>query len=231
MMKIEVWSDVVCPWCYVGKRNLERALGQFAQADKVEIEWKSFELNPDAPPHRPGSYVERISKKYGIPVGEARARMAHLISVGAEAGIDFRFDDMQPGNTFEAHRLLHLAKSRGVQNELKERLFLATFTEGHPIGVRDTLAKLAADVGIPEEDSRRLFESRDYAQEVRDDEVAAMELGVTGVPFFVFDRRFAAAGAQPPDTFVTLLERAWREANPIDVVTDGVTCEGDVCEI
>ena len=231
-MKIEIWSDVVCPWCYVGKRNLEQALAQFAHADAVEIEWKAFELNPDAPPNRPGSYVERIAKKYGLPIGEARARMAHLTSVGAEAGIDFRFDDMQPGNTFEAHRLLHLAKSLGLQNELKERLFFALFTEGHPIGDRDALVKLAADVGIPEDESRRVFESREYAQEVRDEEVEAMELGVTGVPFFVFDRRFAASGAQPVDTFVTLLDRAWREANPMEVVTgDGVSCEGDACEI
>src|SRR4051812_10450526 len=141
-MHIQVWSDVVCPWCYVGKRNLERALGEFEHADDVKVEWKSYELDPDAPRRRPGSYVERIAQKYAISGAEARARMAKIISVGADAGIEFRFDEAQPGNTFDAHRLLRLAASRGLQSELKERLFAATFTEGQPIADHDTLVKL-----------------------------------------------------------------------------------------
>src|SRR5689334_9097341 len=172
-MKIEIWSDVVCPWCYVGKRHLEQALSTFPHADDVEIEWKAYELDPGAPAVRPGSYMDRLASKYGIPVGEARARMARIISVGAEAGIDFRFDHARPGNTFDAHRLLHLASSVGLQDELKERLFAATFTEGQPIGDRDSLLKLAVDVGIAEADARRVLDTDEYADAVRADEAEA----------------------------------------------------------
>src|SRR3954471_15572373 len=159
LMKIEIWSDVVCPWCYVGKRHLEHALSTFHHADDVEIEWKSYELDPSAPPVRPGTYMERLSSKYGISTGEARARMSRIVSVGADAGIEFRFDHARPGNTFDAHRLLHLAASVGLQDELKERLFTATFTDGQTIGDRETLVKLAVDVGIAEADARRVLEN------------------------------------------------------------------------
>ena len=231
-MKIEIWSDVVCPWCFVGKRHLEEALHGFAHADAVEIVWKSYELDPGAPSVRPGSYVERISSKYGIPVGEARARMARIISVGANAGIDFRFDDARPGNTFDAHRLLHLAASVGLQDELKERLFAAAFTEGHPIGDGETLVKLAVDIGIAEADARRVLETAEYTEAVRADELEAMELGVQGVPFFVFDRRYAVSGAQPASLLLEVLERAWQEGAPIEVVGgEDDLCEGDACEL
>jgi predicted DsbA family dithiol-disulfide isomerase len=229
-MQIQVWSDVVCPWCYVGKRNLEHALADFAHADDVQVEWRSYELDPEAPLRRPGSYVERIAKKYGLTVAEARARMARIIGVGAAAGIDFRFDDAQPGNTFDAHRLLHLAGTLGVQHELKERLFAATFTEGQPIGDRDVLVKLALDAGIPETDARRVLESREYADAVRNDEVEAMELGVRGVPFFVIDGRYGVSGAQPADVMRGVLERAWNEARTIETIDSDAVCDDDSCE-
>jgi predicted DsbA family dithiol-disulfide isomerase len=229
-MQIQVWSDVVCPWCYVGKRNLEHALADFAHADEVQVEWRSYELDPEAPRRRPGSYVERIARKYGLSVSEARARMARIISVGADAGIDFRFDDAQPGNTFDAHRLLHLAGALGVQHELKERLFAATFTEGQPIGDRDVLVKLALDAGVPEADARRVLESREYADAVRNDEVEAMELGVRGVPFFVIDGRYGVSGAQPPDVMRGVLDRAWKEAHTIETIDGDAVCDDDSCE-
>jgi predicted DsbA family dithiol-disulfide isomerase len=229
-MQVQVWSDVVCPWCYVGKRNLERALADFAHASDVHVEWKAYELDPEAPLRRPGNYVERIASKYGLSVSEARARMARIIGIGAGAGIDFRFDDAQPGNTFDAHRLLHLAMSLGVQNELKERLFAATFSEGQAISDRDVLVKLALDVGIPEADARRVLESREYADAVRNDEVEAMELGVRGVPFFVIDRRYGVSGAQPPDVLLGVLERAWNEANAIETIGGDAVCDDGSCE-
>src|SRR4051794_603050 len=157
-MKIEIWSDVVCPWCFVGKRHLEQALARFPHADEVDVQWKAYELDPNAPAERPGGYVERLAAKYGVSVGEARARMARIIGVGADAGIDFRFEHARPGNTFDAHRLLHLAGAVGLQDELKERFFSATFTDGHPIGDREALLKLAVDVGIAEADARRGLE-------------------------------------------------------------------------
>ena len=232
-MKIEIWSDVVCPWCYVGKRNLETALASFPHAAEVQVEWKAYELDPNAPAERPGSYVERIASKYGLPVGEARARMARIISVGAEAGIDFRFDSARPGNTFDAHRLLHHAAARGLQNELKERLFVATFTDGRPIGARHTLLEIAPEAGLDEDEARCVLEGEEYTDEVRADEAEAMQLGVQGVPFFVFDRRLAVGGAQPPEVMLQVLERVWRESQPVEVLTPAgdASCEGDACEV
>src|SRR4051795_6079349 len=188
-MRIEIWSDVVCPWCYVGKRHLEQALDRFAHRDAVEIVWRAYELDPHAPRQRSGSYPERIARKYGISEDQARASIQRMVNAGADAGIDLRFDDLRGGNTFDAHRLLCFARSLGVQNELKERLLLATFTEGRPIGDRETLVELAGDVGIAEADARRVVESDDFGHEVREDEARAMEIGVTGVPFFLFDGR------------------------------------------
>ena len=208
-MRIEVWSDVVCPWCYIGKRNLEAALRSFEHADAVEVVWRSYELDPTGPRQRSGSYVERIARKYGIDVGAARASMARMVSAGAEAGVDLRFETLRAGNTFDAHRLLHHAREVGVQHELKERLFAATFTEGEPIGDPDTLVRLAADVGIAPDDARRALEEGRFADAVRADEAEAEDVGVQGVPYFVVDRRFAVPGAQAPDVFLRVLDRAW----------------------
>jgi predicted DsbA family dithiol-disulfide isomerase len=233
LMRVEIWSDVVCPWCAIGRRNLQQALEGYEHADDVEVVWRSYELDPGAPAERTGSYVEHLAHKYGIPAAEARARLARVVSVGAEAGVDFRFDDARPGNTFDAHRLLHLAAELGVQDDLKGRLFDATFTEGRPVGDRDTLVAVAVDSGIAEADARRVLESDAYADEVRADEAEGHAIGVQGVPFFVVDRRYGAAGAQPPEVLRELLERAWREANPIEVVVGGPAgaCDGDGCEI
>ena len=233
-MRIEIWSDVVCPWCYVGKRHLEQALDRFAHRDSVEIVWRAYELDPNAPPERSGSYPERIARKYGISEAQARSSIQRIVDAGAEAGIDFRFDDLRAGNTLDAHRLLHFAASQGLQNELKERLLFATFTEGHPIGDRETLVKLAADVGLAESDTRRVLNSGEFGREVREEEAEAMEMGATGVPYFVFDRRFAVPGAQAPETLLQVLERAWSAANPIEIIGDTDTdaaCEGDACDL
>ena len=210
-MKVEIWSDVICPWCYVGKRNFDAALSGFEYRGEVDVVWRAYELDPNAPPERSGSYIERISRKYGISPDDARQRMSRIVTLGAAAGIEFRFDELRAGNTFDAHRLLHLARSLGRQQELQERLFAATFSEGHPIGERETLVKLAADVGLAEADVQGMLESRDFADDVRADEVEALELGVSGVPFFAFDRRYAVAGAQAPAVLVEVLERAWAE--------------------
>ena len=215
-VKIEVWSDVVCPWCYVGSRHLAEALRRFPHADQVEVEWRSYELDPRAPAQRPGSYVERLSRKYGVPPGQARARLSRIIQVGADAGIEFRFDDARLGNTFDAHRLLHLARAHGRQEALKDRLFAAAFTEGRPIGDRETLVALAVEADLPEPDARRVLESDEHAADVRADEADALEVDVDGVPFFLVDRRFMIPGAQSPETMVTILERAWRKTHPTE---------------
>lgn len=211
-MKVDVWSDIVCPWCYIGSRNLEQALASFAHADQVELVWRSFELDPRVPAERQGTYVEHLGRKYGTAPEEARAHLDRIVSAGAKAGVDLRFDVARPGNSFDAHRLLHLARALGLQHRLKQRLFTAMFTEGHPIGDRDTLVRLAADVGIPEDEARLAFEDEELAADVRAEETTAHDLGVQGVPFFVFDRRLAVSGAQPPEVLLEVLDRAWLDA-------------------
>jgi predicted DsbA family dithiol-disulfide isomerase len=208
-MKIEVWSDVVCPWCFVGSRHLDQALARFEHADEVEVEWRSYELDPNGPPERSGTYLERIARKYRVPVEEAGARVGRIVQIGAEAGIDFRFDIARLGNTFNAHRLLHLARTVGRQAELENRLFTAAFSEGRRIGDPETLVELAVEAGIAEADARRVLEGGEHAEDVRADEAAAMEIGVDGVPFFRIDERFIIPGAQAPETIVAILDRAW----------------------
>jgi predicted DsbA family dithiol-disulfide isomerase len=208
-MKIEVWSDVVCPWCFVGSRHLDQALARFEHADEVEVEWRSYELDPNGPPERSGTYLERIARKYRVPVEEAGARVGRIVQIGAEAGIDFRFDIARLGNTFNAHRLLHLARTFGLQAELENRLFTAAFSEGRRIGDPETLVELAVEAGIAEADARRVLEGGEHSEDVRADEAAAMEIGVDGVPFFRIDERFIIPGAQAPETIVAILDRAW----------------------
>ena len=218
-MKVEIWSDVVCPWCYIGKRHFERALERFVHRDEVEIEWKSFELDPSAPKEREGAYADRLAAKYGVSKGEAQAMIARVVNAGSSAGIDFRFDVSRPGNTFDAHRVLHLAKKHGLQHELEERLFAATFTEGAPVGDRDSLVDVAASVGLDPAEVRATLDDDLFADDVRADEREAAEIGVRGVPFFVFDRKYGVSGAQPPEAFAEVLQRVWREANPIEVIS------------
>ena len=231
---IEIWSDVVCPWCYIGKRNLEAALADFAHADEVEVRWRAFELDPQAPAAREGDYAGRLARKYGTGRGEAQAMIDRMTATAAEVGLDFRFDRARPGNTFDAHRLLHLAAERGVQDDLKERFLLATFTEGEPISDHGTLARLAAQVGLDADEVVAVLAGDAYVAEVRADERLAAQLDVTGVPFFVVDGRYALPGAQPPDLLLRVLERARDEAHRQAMVVGGeiaAGCDGDACEV
>lgn len=232
-MKVEIWSDVVCPWCFVGKRKFEQALEQFEHADELEISWRSYELDPKAPEIREGTYPERIARKYGMEVGQARAAMARIISVGAEVGIDFKFDSMQPGNTFNAHRLLHFAKLQGKQIELKERLLDATFFEGRATGTRDVLIDVAVEAGLDKDEVIEVLDTEQFAESVRQDERVAGMLGVTGVPFFLVDEAYGIPGAQEPEVYLNILNRAWAETHRgIEIVAaDGGVCDDDVCDV
>ncbi len=223
-MRIDIWSDVVCPWCYIGARSLEEALATFAHADEVEVVWRAFELDPSAPAERDGTYAEHLARKYGTTPQEAADKLVGIVTAGAAVGINFRFDIARPGNSFDAHRLAHVARTRGLHRRLNERLFAATFTEGLPIGDRDTLVKLAVDVGIPEDEARRALDDDEVAADVRAEEATAHDLGVQGVPFFVFDRRLAVSGAQPPAVMLEVLDKVWAEAHPGDVA-DGTACD------
>lgn len=232
-MRIDIWSDLVCPWCWIGKRRLEAALAAFPRRDEVDVHWHAFELDPAAPARRKGSYEQRLADKYGCSVEEAVGMTAHMTAVAAEDGLDFRFDRAQPGNTFDAHRLLHLARERGVQDAVKERLFRATFTEGEPIADEDTLVRLVSEVGIDATEARAALVEGRYAEEVRADEEQARRLGITGVPFFVVAEKYGVSGAQPAAVLAEVLDRAWSETASLQLVGGPVadSCEGDACAV
>ncbi len=227
-LRIDIWSDVVCPWCYIGKRRLEAALAGFAHKDAVEIIWHSFELDPSAPRSHDAPITARLAKKYRMPVERAEQMLAQMTKTAAADGLTMNPDKQRDGNTFDAHRLLHFAYEQGKQGALEERLFKATFTDGEPIADLDTLAKLASEAGLDEEQARAVLNSDQYADAVRADEENARVLGISGVPFFVFGSKYAVSGAQPAEVFSKVLERAWSELGP-EVLASGPGCDGDVC--
>jgi predicted DsbA family dithiol-disulfide isomerase len=209
---VEIWSDIACPWCYIGKRRFEAALGQFEHRDDVDVTWRSFELDPAAPRERTGDRAERLAEKYGMTVEQAREAEQRLTGVAASEGLAFRFDIARSGTTFDGHRLVHLAETHGLQDKMKERLLRAYFTEGELMSDQDTLVRLAAEVGLDEQEVRELLVGDSYTDEVRADERTAGELGIRAVPTFVVDRKLGASGAQPPEALLDLLRRGWAKA-------------------
>jgi predicted DsbA family dithiol-disulfide isomerase len=204
-MTVEIWSDVVCPWCYVGKRRFEHALEQFAHRDDVRLTWRSFQLDPAAPPERTHSGAEHLAAKYGMTVEQAEQSNAQMTELAAGEGLEYHLDRTRGGNSFDAHRLIHLAAARGRQDAMKERLMRAYFTEGEAIGDAETLVRLATEVGV---DPDGLLNDA-YADAVRADEELAMRIGIRGVPFFVLDRRHGVSGAQPSELLLEALDKAW----------------------
>lgn len=230
-LRVDIWSDVVCPWCAIGKANLDAALSHFDHADEVEIVWHSYELDPTAPAARAGNYVGMLSKKYGVSSDEAQAMIDRMTATGAECGVEFRFDRVQPGNTFDAHRMIHLGAARGLQTQVKERFLRGYLSEGEAIGLPEVVERLAIDAGLDADEVAAVLRTEAFADEVRIDEATAASMQVTGVPFFVFDRRLAVAGAQPPEVLLQVLERTWaeRELAP-DVVVEGEACGPEGCD-
>ena len=231
-LSIQVWSDIACPWCWVGKRRLEAALGGFAHADQVDLTWRSFELDPGAPRVQTAdrSYAERLAHKYRTSLDRAAQMIERMTATGAADGVDLGFDRIRPGNTFDAHRLLHMAAERGRGDAAKERLLRAYLSEGEAIGDRDVLVRLALDLGLEEDDVRGILASDDYARAVREDEAEAHSLGIHGVPFFVIGR-YGISGAQPADVLRQALDRAWDEL-PVLESTEGAAapaCGPDGC--
>jgi predicted DsbA family dithiol-disulfide isomerase len=234
-MQVEIWSDVVCPWCYIGKRRFERALEEFPHTDEVTVTYRSFELDPGAPAERAGSHTEHLARTYGITVERAEQMHTHMTEVAAADGIEFRFDLLRGGNTFDAHRLLHLARAHGRQLELKELLLRATFTEGQPVADKDVLVRIAGEAGIPTEEAQAMLASDAYSDDVRADEQQAARYGITGVPFFVVDGKYGVSGAQPSDALLQVLERAYAESTPLTLVSgaagNAAACDGDACAV
>lgn len=213
-MKVEVWSDVVCPFCYIGKRRFEAALQRFPEGDEVEVHWRSFELDPSVPPEQTEPLVDHLADKYGISHADAEAFQAQMTEMAAGEGLTFRLDRARPGNTFDAHRLIKLGGDRDREEAVAERLMAAYLTEGEPIGDPDTLVRLAAEAGLDRDEAAAVLDGDDYADAVRSDEAEARSLGIDGVPFFVLDRTYGIAGAQPSDKLADGLEKAWANAHP-----------------
>ncbi|MCC5950029.1 MAG: DsbA family oxidoreductase [Nitriliruptoraceae bacterium] len=221
-MQVEIWSDVACPWCAVGKRRFEAALRTFEHADDVALRWRSFELDPSAPRGHDGEgdvdYVGRLSAKYGTDRASAQGMIDRMTATAAEDGWRFRFDRIRPGNTFDAHRLVHLAADRDRQDQVKERFLAGYLEEGAPIGEPATLQALAVEAGLDDAEVADVLASDRYAEAVRADERRARELGISGVPFFVIDRRYGVSGAQPAAALVQALEQAWADRSTLTVV-------------
>lgn len=227
-MQVEIWSDVACPWCAVGKRRFEAALDNFEHP--VSVRWRSFELDPSAPPVKTGDYVDLLAAKYGGGRSQAQQMIDRMTEIAAGEGLDFDFSIIRPGNTFDAHRLLHLAADRGIQDAIKERFLLAYLGEGAAIGDPDVLAELAVDAGLEADEVALVLDSDKYAEDVHADEQQAHANGITGVPFFVVDRRSGVSGAQPPEVVLRALRRAHVEASPL-AVEDGPACTDGACAV
>jgi predicted DsbA family dithiol-disulfide isomerase len=211
-LTVEVWSDVVCPWCYIGKRRFETALERFEHADEVTVMWRSFELDPEAPPHVEGTAAERLAAKYGMSAERAETLHAEMTERAAAEGLEYHFELTRGGNTFDAHRMIHLAATYGHQGAAQERLMRAYFTEGEAISDHDTLVRLVAELGVDPDEARAALELDRFAEDVREDEQLAGQLGIQGVPFFVLNRRYGVSGAQPPEVLLDALQQAWDEA-------------------
>ena len=205
-LRVEIWSDVVCPWCYVGKRRFERALAAFDHRDDVELTWRSFELDPEAPREREHSGAEHLAAKYGMSVEQAHATNAQMTELAAGEGLEYHLDRTRGGNSFDAHRLIHVAADHGLQDAMKERLMRAYFTEGEAVGDRETLIRLADEVGL---DARETLNGDAYADAVNADVELAHRIGIRGVPYFVLDRRYGVSGAQPAELLLQALDKAW----------------------
>lgn len=210
--KVDIWSDIACPWCFIGKRKFETAVAQFSTDDKsVEIEFHSFELAPDTPVDFDGSEIDFLVSHKHMPADQVSQMLAHVTGIAAEVGLSYDFDALRHTNTVKAHQLLHYAKAQGKQIEMKERLLSAYFQEGRHVGRIADLADLGAEIGLDRDKIIAALESEEFLPAVMADKDKALEYGINGVPFFVIDGKYGVSGAQAPETFVQALETAWAE--------------------
>ena len=211
-LKVDIWSDIACPWCYIGKRKFELAVEQFtADGREVEVEFHSFELAPDTPVDFEGSEIDFLVANKGMPADQVEQMLSQVSSIASSVGLNYNFDRVQHTNTVRAHQALHLAKSKGLQVELKERLLKAYFEEGRHVGRAEDLADLAAEVGLDRDEVLTALESEEFLPDVRADIAQARTYGISGVPFFVLDGKYGVSGAQDPQAFVQALGQAWDE--------------------
>jgi protein disulfide-isomerase len=212
-LKIQIWSDVMCPFCYIGKRKIEEALNQFKNKNSVAIEWKSFQLDPNFVATPNESIIDHLAEKYRKDTDWAQTMVDNMTENAKRSGLDFHFKKAILANSLNAHRLLHLAKKHDLSNELEELLFKAYLTDGKNVNDLRTLELLGLEIGLDKDAIEKVLHSDIYAKEVRQDQEEAQAIGVTGVPFFVFDNKYAVSGAQPTDVFLKTLEKTWEEGN------------------
>ncbi|MFI1399697.1 DsbA family oxidoreductase [Streptomyces sp. NPDC020681] len=233
-MRVEIWSDIACPWCYIGKARFEKGLADFAHRDQVEIVHRSFELDPGRAKGDTAPVVDMLALKYGRTREEAQAMEEHVASNARSEGLGYRTEGRDHGSTFDVHRLLHLAKARGRQDELLDLAYRANFAEERSVFDAEILVELAVEAGLDADEARAVLADEDaYADDVRADEREAAELGANGVPFFVLDRRYGVSGGQPAEVFTQALEQAWqgRAITPIGS-EDAAACDTDgSCEV
>jgi predicted DsbA family dithiol-disulfide isomerase len=229
-LRVDIWSDIACPWCYVGKRRFEAALAEFPQRAQVEVVWHSFELDPTAPA-QPGQSMRAIlARKYGGGEAGAQGMLDSMTVTAAGEGLDYHFEKVQPTNTFLAHQVIHLAADRGLQDAVKERLLAAFFVEGEFLGDRETLVRLGTEAGLDAGEVRAALESGEYADAVRQDEAQAQALGISGVPFFVLGGKYGVSGAQPSDVLRGALAQVWQETHPAPLTLIGTDAPAGGCE-
>ena len=225
-MKIEIWSDIVCPFCYIGKRKFEMALADFPEKDKVVIEWRSYQLDPTMI-NTPGKSVHQyLAERKGCSLQEAKDMNEMMSNVAKEVGLNYNFDIAVINNTLNAHRLLHFAKSKGLQSELKEKLFNAYYTQGKDVSDIETLSILAVELGLDKTDVMDMLASDTFKNEVELDQYYAEQVGARGVPFFVFNNKFTISGAQPIELFAEVLQKVWQDENPAHTE---LALNGEVC--
>lgn len=210
-MKVDIWSDIRCPFCYIGKRKFEHALEEFEHKDSVEVVWHSFQLDPSLKTQPGIKTYDYLAKVKGMSVEQSRQMHDQITEAASQVGITFNFDHAVVANSFKAHRLIQLAKSRGLADQAEEAFFRAHFTEGKNIDENATIIEIGTGIGIPEEAVRNLLSSHDFSGAVAQDESLAREIGIRGVPFFIFNNRYAVSGAQPPEVFLKTLQKAWEE--------------------
>ena len=234
-MKIELWSDFACPFCYIGKKRFEQALESFPHKDKVELVFKAYQLDPNAPKEMALSPAEQFARGHHMSVEQAKQRFEMFKQQAKTVGLTYNYDIIQMTNSFDAHRLAKWANTYGKEHELTGRLMKAYFTDGLNIADYDTLVKLAGEVGLDEEKARKVLESSEYGDQVKAEIQEGQQLGVRGVPFFVLNRKYGVSGAQPVEYFRQVLDKLWEEEKPkfetIEGSNEGAVCTDDTCEI
>ncbi|MEG0170855.1 MAG: DsbA family oxidoreductase [Acinetobacter sp.] len=229
-MRVDIWSDVVCPFCYIGKKRLEHVAEQ--AGIELDIHWHSFELDPNAPAKHDTSNTERLAQKYGRSYAEMEEMERNVAAMAAVEGIDFQWQKANSGNSFNAHRIIHLAQSKGLGNEAEEAFFHAYMTEGLAIGEREVVEEIASRIGLDHAEVEYVLDSDELADFVRHDEkIAREQLNVTGVPFFIFDQKLALSGAQPREIFLQALQQAQSASTQDIEQTNAAQCNDDQCEI